>query len=148
MVIDSAPGGDDIQSALTAFQAMIPSPFLRYPTIAAVFSMYTLTALLGITPWSIFEPIRQGILNPKWLPWINSPSGQVQATPWLFVYSKNDRTVPFKDTHKLTQVAESHDMDIRRDIYEDSHHVGHMRADPSRYWAAVKALWEDVTKTD
>lgn len=147
MVIDSAPGGDELKYAFRAFQTMIPSPFLRYPTLAALFSFHTASCLVGRATWLVFEPIRQGILNPMWLPWVTPPSTSTPPTPWLFIYSKLDQTVPFDATHKLTEVAEARGMDIRREIYEESQHVAHMRADPIRYWTAVKALWEDARKT-
>jgi hypothetical protein len=148
MVVDSAPGGDNLQSALNGFEAMIPSPVLRYPTIIAFFSVHAIACLVNGTDWLPFEAVRQGILNPTWLPWIVSPnsSNLNGATPWLFVYSKADTTVPFKHTHKLTDVAESRGMDIRREIYEDTPHVAHMRANPERYWRAVNSCWDEVAK--
>jgi Eukaryotic protein of unknown function (DUF829) len=145
MVVDSAPGGDNLQSAFNAFEAMIPSPVLRYPTIIAFFSFSGIRYLVSGTNWPPFETVRQAILNPTWLPWVVS-SNLNGPTPWLFVYSKADTTVPFEHTHKLTEVAESRSMDIRREIYEDTPHVGHMRAHPERYWGSIKSSWGEVAK--
>lgn len=148
MVVDSAPGGDNFQSALNAFEAMIPSPILRFSTIIAFFSVHTISCIVRGTEWSPFESVRQCILDPTWLPWIVSPNSSKSngPTPWLFVYSKADTAVPFEHTHKFTDVVESRGMDIRREIYEDTPHVAHMRANPERYWGDVKSCWDEVAK--
>ena len=150
MVIDSAPGGDTLECALNAFEVMIPSPFLRYPTIIAFFSVQTLSWILGRTPRLPFEAIRQGILDRNWLPWtaLENTDGSKRKTLWLFIYSRVDQLVPFDHVQKLTEAAESHGMDIRREIYEDTPHVAHMRGDPERYWGVIKSCWDGVVKTE
>ncbi|KIM21239.1 hypothetical protein M408DRAFT_29685 [Serendipita vermifera MAFF 305830] len=148
MVIDSSPGGDKPKYAFIAFEAMIPSPVIRYPALAALFIVHWISYSLGRSTYLPFEPIRQGIRNPQWLPWVRPPSGQTHPTPWLFVYSKADDTVPFEDVQHFTELAEADGMDIRRDVYDDTPHVGHMRVEPLRYWASVKNLWNDAIKMD
>lgn len=54
---------------INAFEAMIPPLTLRYPTIPRLLCSCNFLA----PNWLPFEHIRQGILNPSWLPWIVPP---------------------------------------------------------------------------
>jgi hypothetical protein len=140
-VVDSAPGGDSVQGAAIGFKATIPSPFIRYPFLAVIFFLHIIRYYLGKVHWLVFEPLRLGILDTRWLPWFTaSPSAPV--TRYLFIYSKADHTVPFEGIQAFTERAEHSGLPVSREVYETSGHVSHMRSDPSRYWAAVSRHWK------
>jgi len=103
---------------INAFEAIIPPLILRYPTILTFFSVHAISWLVAGTNWLPFEHIRQGILNLSRLPWVVPPesSNSKGRIPSLFAYPKADTAVPFEHTQKLTDVAESRGMDIRREI--------------------------------
>lgn len=144
MVLDSSPGGDNIKSADLVFQVTMPSPFIRYPFMTIAYSIHFISYIFGFASWGVFDGLRQDMLNPRWLPWITpaSSASNDSATPYLFIYSKADRLVPFNDLQTFTERAESNGILVWREIYEDTPHVGHMRADPVSYWAAIERHWK------
>lgn len=135
MVFDSTPGGDDIASAIYVFRTIIPNPLLLYPFLAIILTVHFVTFLLGLTTWHAHDVIRKAICDPQWLPWIG------KQTPFLYIYSKADKSVPYHHIQQQTEVAESKGQDVTRLVYESSEHVSHMRSDPERYWGAIKDIW-------
>ncbi|CAG7851499.1 SubName: Full=Uncharacterized protein {ECO:0000313/EMBL:CCA70108.1} [Serendipita indica DSM 11827] len=95
-IIDSAPGG------------LIPSPFLRYPTLAILLLYYWASLIVTLSTRRYFDPLRDALLSRNWVPWITSPA-QTATTPtqWLFIYSKSDVTVPYQDVDEMVARATS-----------------------------------------
>jgi Eukaryotic protein of unknown function (DUF829) len=135
VVLDSTPGGDDITSALHVFSTTIPNPVIRYFFFSILFGVHIITFLLGRIPWNMHDILRKAVRRPQWLPWTGN------QTPFLYIYSKGDKSVPYRHIQSHTEVAESEGQDVTRLVFDSSEHVAHMRSDPSRYWAAVKASW-------
>lgn len=135
VILDSNPGGDDIASALHVFSTTIPNPFLRYPFFAFLLVVHVANFLLGLIPWNMHDVLRKAVSSPQWLPW----SGK--HTPFLYIYSRADKSVPYRHIQAVTETAESKGQDVTRVIFESSGHVSHMRSDPDRYWGAVRAVW-------
>ncbi|KAG9038511.1 hypothetical protein FS842_003264 [Serendipita sp. 407] len=136
VVLDSTPGGDDWGSATYVFNMTIPNIFLRYPFYVFLVAIQVISFLLGRTTWKIHGPVRNAILKPDWLPWMSW-----KTTPFLYVYSKADRSVPYRHVQKHTEVAEGKGQDITRLVFDTSGHVEHMRHNPDAYWNAVRELW-------
>ncbi|CAG7849780.1 SubName: Full=Uncharacterized protein {ECO:0000313/EMBL:CCA74862.1} [Serendipita indica DSM 11827] len=135
MVLDSTPGGDDIRSAIYVFNHTIANPILRWVFLFAIGIVQAVAVLLRLVPVRMHDIIRKAICSPNWLPWTN------KTTPFLYVYSKTDRSVPYKQVQAHTEKAETMGQDVTRLVFDDSPHVAHMRSDPERYWTAVQALW-------
>lgn len=141
MIMDSTPGGDSPKSAINVFRTTIPSPLLRWIFLFFLFSFHLFMVAIRRSPWKIFEPLRAAMLNPRWLPWIASPSVSTRfTTPYLFIYSKSDEAVPFKDIQAFTERTEKI-FPVKREIYENTLHVSHMRNDPARYWSVIGKTW-------
>lgn len=82
---------------------------------------------------------KANLLLPSILPWMN------KSTPRLYIYSKSDLAVPAAEVEEHLQQAKSAGLNVHTEIYDNSPHVAHARSDPTRYWAAVKQLWQSVT---
>ena len=135
VVLDSTPGGDDLASAIYVFKTTIRNPLLRCPILVTVIFIQFLSFLLGRVPWHLHDIIRKAVCNPKWLPWIGP------KTPFLYIYLKADKSVPYRHIQAHTEMAESKGQDVTRLVFDTSPHVEHMRIDPERYWKAIAALW-------
>ncbi|CCA70108.1 hypothetical protein PIIN_04047 [Serendipita indica DSM 11827] len=142
-IIDSAPGGDNLTSALHTFRASIPSPFLRYPTLAILLLYYWASLIVTLSTRRYFDPLRDALLSRNWVPWITSPA-QTATTPtqWLFIYSKSDVTVPYQDVDEMVARATSKGLPVHTQVYNDTAHVSHFRQYPDRYTQQVLAHWQ------
>lgn len=120
----------------------MPNPLLLYPFVAVLSLVHLVTFLLGRVPWHAHDIVRKVASNPQWLPW----SGK--QTPFLYIYSKADKSVPHRHIQAHTEVAERNGQDVTRLVYESSGHVSHMRTDPERYWGSIRDIWtKAVSKT-
>lgn len=61
-----------------------------------------------------------------------------------YVYSEADRLVSWRDVERHADEAEKKGFAVRRERFDGSEHVAHMRSDPDRYWRAVRETWEGV----
>ena len=66
----------------------------------------------------------------------------------VYVYSDADDVIWSKDVETHAKLAESKGFDVRREKWTGSLHVGHMRADPERYWDVVWRAWKDGLDTN
>jgi pimeloyl-ACP methyl ester carboxylesterase len=139
IVVDSAPGGDDLKSAFHVFGTTIPNPIIRYIVMSIILGSHILVFLLGRVPWRFHDIVRNAYRKTDLLPWINK--GGIK-TPYLYIYSKVDKSVPYAHIQAHTERAEKEGQNITRLIYEDTAHVSHMRSDPPHYWEAIQILWK------
>ncbi|KAK4108607.1 hypothetical protein N656DRAFT_717859 [Canariomyces notabilis] len=61
-----------------------------------------------------------------------------------YVYSEGDKLVDWRDVEAHAREAEGKGFVVRRERFEGSEHVAHMRKEPERYWWVVKETWEGV----
>jgi hypothetical protein len=149
VIIDSSPGGDDFASVNYVFAQSFPNPFLRYPFMAVLILVHIIGVLFRRVSFNYHDTTKRALLQDGWLPWVrtqrsssSTSSNKNQQTPFLYIYSKADRAVPYAHIHAHTQKAEAQGRDITREIYETSTHVNHMRSDPERYWNSVRKHWQ------
>jgi hypothetical protein len=108
---------------------------IRYLVLSILVGIQVLTFLLGRIPWHMHDILRKAVRQSQWLPWTG------KQTPFLYIYSKADKSVPYRHIQPHTEVAESEGQDVTRLVFDSSEHVAHMRSDPERYWGGVKACW-------
>ncbi|CAJ2510858.1 Uu.00g064830.m01.CDS01 [Anthostomella pinea] len=142
-VFDSCPGVYSSKNVYNAFllygfpqglKRMIARPFV---------------AMLVLTLWVFFRPLRflagedplaksARILNDRRL---------VRQTNRAYVYGTVDTMVDCRhvDAHAKAAVAKGYD--VRREVYERSPHVSHMRTDTERYWKIFTEIWEKAVST-
>jgi hypothetical protein len=135
VILDSAPGGDDMASGWHVFSTTIPNPVFRYFFFGIILGVHFITFLLGRVPWNMHDILRKAARQPQWLPWT------AKQTPYLYIYSKADKSVPYRHIQPHTELAESQGQDVTRLLFDSSGHVAHMKSDPERYWGAIKTIW-------
>jgi hypothetical protein len=137
MIIDSSPALGTYRSTIRAFTIHIKSPFLR-------FSMRLFITLLFVLRFihervfrarPTFERLKNGLNSPYLLPWMDA------NTPRLYLYSKKDELIPWKEVRDHVEVGKKAGLNIRDERFEHSPHVAHARTEPNRYWNLVQDTW-------
>ncbi|KAK3350597.1 hypothetical protein B0H65DRAFT_455225 [Neurospora tetraspora] len=62
----------------------------------------------------------------------------------LYVYSKEDDIIYWKDIEKHAAQARQRGYEVDMDMFEGTLHVGHMRQHPEQYWGAVAKTWREA----
>lgn len=60
------------------------------------------------------------------------------APPRCYIYSDGDELVDWRHVEAHAEEAGRMGLVVRREKFEGSSHVAHMRADPDRYWGITK----------
>lgn len=138
LVLDSSPCIGSFRTIGLAFSIAIRNPVVRY---IALFIIYVAHALrLSVRMLFGAETIEtqylKALFQPRLLPWMNA------QTPRLYVFSRTDELVPWKQVQRHAEAAKQSGLDVRCEVYEESAHVAHMRLDPKRYWGSILDLWQ------
>jgi pimeloyl-ACP methyl ester carboxylesterase len=151
-IIDSSPGGEDRESAVRAFTDSIQRPFLRSVFRFLFIALYNVLQFFGElfgrpNPIAAYKRDLNRVSSP------DNPSKPDLVSPWftlktprLYLFSKSDRMVPWKEVEAHAEAAKQCGFSVRTEIFEDTPHCAHGRAHPERYWAAVRDVWNDALK--
>jgi hypothetical protein len=142
IVFDSCPGLYSFFSAYNALMAGFPQGLLRF--IVAPFII-----LMMITSWIWQSPLNfisgedfltknARVLNDRNL---------VKQTNRTYIYGKADTMVDWRHIEKHAQAAVSAGYGVRKESFENSPHVSHMRTDRQRYWLIVEDTWKKAIAT-
>jgi len=81
----------------------------------------------------------ENTVAPNVTPWTDG------RTPRLYIFSKKDQLVPWELVWKHGEASkEAGVLNVLREVFEDTPHVAHARADPARYWGAIQRVWKDA----
>jgi hypothetical protein len=132
-----------------AFSALIKNPLMRFRMRAFLTLFYsiwyaalTLQSLLyrlffRRPPAGLFEGMTKTILSPSLLP---------KSAPRVFIYSKSDKLVGWKDVEDFAGRCEWEGVKVVRERYERTGHVNHLKGEgeggKERYWKTVKEAWD------
>jgi hypothetical protein len=89
---------------------------------------------------STHDFIRDGLNNPKIFPWMDS------GTPRLYLYSDADQYSRVEDVKEHIEAAKKKGLNVREEYFRGSQHVQHSKAEPDRYWKAVRSIWGDAVR--
>ncbi|KAI8630816.1 hypothetical protein F5Y19DRAFT_34699 [Xylariaceae sp. FL1651] len=142
-VFDSCPGLHAFSSSYNALITGFPKGLLRF--IAAPFVI-----LMILTSWIWYIPLgfiagedflskNARVLNDRNL---------VKQTNRTYIYGKADTMVEWRHIERHAKTAVSKGFDVRKETFENSPHVSHMRTDGQRYWLIVRETWERAVATD
>lgn len=145
LILDSSPGTvQSLAHVIRVFTAQIQNPIIRIVVAILVASivivMQTVDGVLRRP--HLLDLLREWLLKPDLLPWM------IRDTPRLYLYSKADDMVSWKDVEEHATTAVSKGLNVSVECFEDTPHVAHARKYPDRYWAAVKKLWADAVKLE
>ncbi|KAJ5865042.1 uncharacterized protein N7529_006958 [Penicillium soppii] len=137
MILDSAPGNPSLRSGLKAFSFALPQMWilrlLGKSFIFVFLVLFKLIHALKIFPDPI--SLAREVVNDSSLVRAANPEGKLAR---CYIYSDADDLVDWRDTESHALEAEVKGWAVRREIFKASPHVGHMRAEPDRYWGIVK----------
>ena len=140
IIYDSVPGKPELSSALSAFLAPVRSTLVRIlMSIPLTIVYYVLVAIAFITRRrSPFERMRSELNKGQVLPWTT------EETPRLYIYSDTDKLVNHKHVAEHIANAKELGLNVRGEYFKGSPHVAHARADPDRYWDAIRKVWVEA----
>ncbi|KAI1353216.1 hypothetical protein F5Y01DRAFT_277285 [Xylaria sp. FL0043] len=139
-VFDSCPGLHAFSKSYNALIAGFPPGLLRF--LAAPFIiLMILTAWIWHIPLGFIAGEDFLLKNARIL---NDPS-LVKQTNRTYIYGKADTMVDWRHIEKHASRAMSNGFDVRKEDFENSPHVAHMRTDSQRYWLIVDQTWEKAT---
>ncbi|GAA5875433.1 hypothetical protein JCM8547_004404 [Rhodosporidiobolus lusitaniae] len=137
LIFDSCPGHSTLRLTLRAFTAGIKNKLVKYP------SYVFFTLLYGaIKLWDTL--LRRPPTLVRLSTYLNTPT-LFPSSPRLYLYSATDLLVPSADVEVHAAQAEANGVRVRRERFEGTQHVAHMRGEEGRrrYWRAVEGVWEE-----
>lgn len=76
---------------------------------------------------------------------LNEPGLLSNGVPRLYLYSKADKLVDWREVEAHARSAEERGASGKTELvrFETSEHVAHIREDAEKYWDAVRVCWEN-----
>jgi Eukaryotic protein of unknown function (DUF829) len=142
MIIDSAPGRASFATSSRALSFALPQT--RFRRLLGVAGIYVLLLVLYL--WRVITGAPDIVtfartrINDPDLVGVDGKSGR--ARNQCYIYSETDDLIPWQDVEKHAAEAEATGWVVRREKFSGSPHVGHMRADPARYWGIIESYLE------
>jgi len=141
MIIDSAPGAATVSAAMRAFSFALPRMWI----LRLISKIWLWLALILVR---IFQAVRGSSDPISFARKVINDTSLVQAVNHkgvpirCYIYSDTDELVDWHDVEKHASKAEKSGWIVRRELFQGTPHVGHMRAAPDRYWGIVKTYLE------
>ncbi|KAJ5132967.1 hypothetical protein N7448_007125 [Penicillium atrosanguineum] len=140
-IIDSAPGTATIAAAMRAFSFALPQMWilrlisksflwLSLILVKVVQTIRRSPGPIGLARKVINDTSLVKAVNPKGVP------------TRCYIYSDADELVDFHDVEMHASESEACGWIVHRELFKGTPHVGHMRAEPDRYWGIVKSYLE------
>lgn len=136
-VFDSCPGLQAFSTSYNALIAGFPRGLLRF-LVSPFIILMVFTSWLWYIPFSFiagedFLSKNARVLNDRNI---------VKQTNRTYIYGKADTMVDWRHIEKHASKATSKGLDVRRELFENSPHVAHMRTDSQRYWLIIEQTWK------
>jgi hypothetical protein len=143
MICDSTPGSTDFARNVGAWSKAMsvgaagwfPWPAAFTQALAAVF----LACLYG-AGWAI-GATSAGEYSTRA---VNDARLSDTSAKRLYLYSKEDEIIRWDDIEHHAADARQKGWSVTAELFEGTPHVGHMRAHPEQYWAAIAAAWREA----
>jgi hypothetical protein len=138
LILDSCPAAGTLKSIKVLFDTLIRNPVIRYIVLTFIYTGQFIALGLSLLFGNrilLMENIQTDMCNPHVLPWMGL------HTPRLYIFSRKDKLIPWQGVIHHAETAKERGMNVRCELYEESGHVGHRRAEPERYWSSVQEVW-------
>ncbi|KAI1204546.1 uncharacterized protein F4807DRAFT_454595 [Annulohypoxylon truncatum] len=139
-VYDSCPGLYSFSSVYSVFMVNFSAFLTRL--IAAPF----ITAIVAWF-WIWYRPFKmlsgEDFLSANQR--VHNDMNLVKQTNRSYVYGKADIMVDWRHVERHADQAAAKGLAVRREVFERSPHVSHMRTDGDRYWKIVNETWKKGT---
>jgi hypothetical protein len=137
MIIDSAPGTASTSAAMKAFSYALPKLWILRLLGKSVLwiTLILIKAYQRITRTPDAVSLARKAINDATLVQAANAKGVLTR---CYIYSDGDDLVDWRDVEKHASESEASGWVVRREKFEGTQHVSHMRAQPERYWSIVK----------
>ncbi|KAJ5103871.1 hypothetical protein N7532_004400 [Penicillium argentinense] len=146
MIVDSAPGTASLRSAVRAFSFALPKMWILR-LLGKTFlwlSLIMIKVIQAITRApDVISRARKVINDLSLVQAVNAKGVPTRC----YIYSDADDLVDYHDVELHASETEAAGWLVRRELFRGSPHVGHMRAEPDRYWGIVKQYLESSALT-
>lgn len=137
MIIDSAPGTASTSAAMKAFSYALPKLWIF--RLIGKSALWITLVLIKIYQTITRSPdavslARKAINDTSLVQAVNAKGVLTRC----YIYSDMDDLVDWRDVEKHASESEASGWVVRREKFQGTPHVGHMRAQPERYWFIVK----------
>ncbi|KAI1408188.1 hypothetical protein F5Y13DRAFT_173207 [Hypoxylon sp. FL1857] len=139
IVYDSSPGLFTFLSLYNVLMVNFPRGPLRLYT-SPVVTLFILCFWIWHNPLRIISGEDLLTKNSR----IHNDLDLVQQTSRTYIYGKADLMVDWRHVERHAEQAAARGLAVRREVFEDSPHVSHMRTDPGRYWTIIRETWESA----
>lgn len=141
MIIDSAPGTATVTAAMKAFSFALPKMWiLRLISRSFLWLSLVLVKLIHAITRSP-DPValaREVINDVSLIQAVNADGIPARC----YIYSDADELVDARDVEQHASESEACGWLVRRERFQGTPHVGHMKAAPERYWGIVTEYLE------
>jgi hypothetical protein len=136
LLLDSAPGTFRYGATYRAFTTGIKGP--------ALWLVAPLMHLLAMMYWVQHILVGRGKSGPLYVVAraLNDQPARQSEVRRTYVYGPADRLVDWRDVEAHAQEAAEQGFCVRRERFDGSEHVAHVRLDGERYWRVVRETWE------
>lgn len=142
LILDSAPGRANLKPLAEAMRMSMPKQtYLRLPMLIFVLS------LLGVM-WVVHRALRLENKIDRLRRLLNDPQLSPLDAQRCYVYSKSDKLVKWEDVEEHADDAERRGYHVRREKFDGSEHVSHMKMDKVKYWSAIERFWNSSSAKD
>ena len=136
VVLDSCPGtGELVRSIRGLGTSLSALPLLQ--RWAAKFSLYTRFYVFGLLCKLLGR--RNAVENAR--AGLNDAQLVRAEARRAYVYSEGDNVVEAVDIKAHALEAEKKGFNVKKEVFENTVHVAHIRGDEQRYWGIVQQIW-------
>ncbi|KAI1110142.1 hypothetical protein F5Y14DRAFT_430080 [Nemania sp. NC0429] len=136
-VFDSCPGLHAFSTSYNALIAGFPRGLLRLLVapfiVLVILNTWIWHVPLGFIGGEDFLSANARVLNDPKL---------VKQTNRTYIYGNADTMVDWRHIERHAKRAILNAFDVRKEIFDNSPHVAHMRTDSQRYWLIVEETWK------
>ncbi|KAK4237263.1 hypothetical protein C8A03DRAFT_44873 [Achaetomium macrosporum] len=138
LLLDSTPGTFRYRAAYRAFTTGLRGPVLLL--------VAPLMHLMCVIYWVQHILVGRGKSGPLYVVarGLNDEVARSSEVRRTYVYGPADRLVHWRDVEAHATEAEENGFRVRRERFDGSEHVAHVRLDGERYWRVVRETWEGV----
>ncbi|CEO59189.1 hypothetical protein PMG11_03872 [Penicillium brasilianum] len=146
LILDCCPGDDAFERMYAASRVSVPQT-----PIAQFFGKTVMYPALAVANGFQHVGLARAVRDLRNL--LNAPSTFGSTPRRLYIYSKEDIVIGWKDVQSHLEDAHNQGYPVGQVCFEQGPHCGLVMEDPNRYWAAVKKFWAgddvwDVSHSD
>lgn len=138
LILDSAPGKTTYRATIRAHGIGAPKFFLvKWLFLGIVSAVYWVVRALILLKLQADERRRMRDL-------LNTPALFRCDAPRLYLYSKSDYIISWRDIEEHIGEAQSAGYKVDTEMFLDTPHAGHLKGNDEQYWGCVKRLWDST----